>query len=339
MSTSFNRLVFRAKAVLCLVLLMTATFHLSGCATAPGGLLPADQLRIPLTNNDALSEALAGSPFAGASALDIFPVRQEFSLVMPDDSKVLSGKYAFSDGQFTITEVFAQNAGRSGTLTMDVTKQVNRIATSDGLEWKLDNSAARTAPQSAAGLDAYLQANAALLLAAKEMDAQAGTNAPSASTVTANPISTSPKPSAALNPLFGVLYTIAIIWYPIIGFFDTLLTVFTVSTILQSSLVGRFDGTWNASNAGNQLRVTISGGKITRIIDSASGQQLNILDNQSAIVEGNNVTFTADANVLGQSTPVTFEFDVQEMSNGSLVGSLTTLGNTFARVPVTLTRA
>jgi len=345
MSSRLNRLIFQGKVTLCLILMVQMQFLMGGCGIGAGSLLPADQLRIPINFGDEMNLALRNTPFSSATAIDVFPSQQNFSLVIPDSTRKLSGKYAFRDNAFTITEFFVQNANRSATIMMDDFKHVSRITTSNGLDWKLppDTSKSNVASAiSATGLDAYLQANSVLLDVAKQLDVESATAAgasPTSAVGSTSPATTEPKSSAALSPAVGVLYVIATIWYPIIGILDTLVTVFTVSTLLQSSLIGRFDGTWQASNASSDLIVTIAGGKITKIVDPSSGQQFDVTNADPATVDGNRVTFSADATVLGQDTPVTFEFEVQEMSNGSLAGSLSVFGDTFARVPVTMVRA
>jgi hypothetical protein len=344
MSAEFKRVVHRAKAVLCLILMLQAQLMINGgCGTSGGLLSPAQQLRIPLPSSHPLSQALSGSPFAGATALNVYPTSQRFDLELRDPTKQLSGKYAYRDGEFAITEFYTQNRGRSATLWIDESKRVSRIATSDGVDWKLSDVSARTDGDASAtvGVDAYLEANVALLEVARQLDEEfaASGEAPT-SIATAGSTSTDDKTTASLSdPLRIALVLIAGIWYPIAGIVTQLVTIFTVSTVLQSALVLRFDGTWSATNASSELIVTVSGGKITRLVDSSSGQQLDITDTQLTSVNGNQIVWTVDASVLGQTPTVTFEFDVQELSDGSLKGTLTTLGSSFARVPVTMTRA
>lgn len=347
MSSTFRRFSFQAKAILCLVLTLHMQFVLTGCGqNGLGFLTPAQQFRIPLSVNDALSKALRGTPFAGAFALDIFPNEQQFGLALPDASQKLSGKYAYIDGNFTITEFYVQNKGKSATISLDDAKHVGRIITSDGTTWKLpdDSSRVSAAGDQIAGLDAYLAANAGLLDVAEQLDAQAAiapTPSTPAPTVIVNPpTGTGTKAAASLDePLRSVLLIISSIWYPLYGILPALLAIFSVATVLQNALVLRFDGDWAASNAGSQLMVKIAGGKISKLVDPSSGQEIAISDSTLKTVDGNRVVWSVDANVLGQSTPVSFEFDVQEMANGSLKGTLTTIGSSFARVPVTMTRA
>ncbi|MEK6643305.1 MAG: hypothetical protein AABZ08_05300 [Planctomycetota bacterium] len=345
MSRSFNLVVFKSKAVLCLVLTLTCQVMLPGCGLNGISLLSgAEQLRVSLPADHPLRQALEGSPFR-ATAIDIFPTTQQFSLVLVDKTQKLSGKYAFVDGQFTIAEFFVINRGKSATLIMDGNKRVSRMITSDGSEWKLPVGSERIDAPTVDGVDAYLQANTMLLDVAQRMDDEIAAGAvtptpqpvPIVSLPAADP--TTPKATASYDdPLRAALLVISGIWFPLIGILPALLALFSVSAVLQSALVLRFDGTWMANNANSELQVSISGGKIIRLVDPSSGQEIGITDSKLESVSGNRVVWTVDTNILGQGTPVNFEFDVKELANGSLEGTLTTLGANLARVPLTMAR-
>ena len=337
MSSAFRRSMFRAKAILCLLLVLNVQFFIAGCGTN-GELLPADQLRISIAPDDPLIVALKDSPFAGASAVDLSLSQQEFSLVLPGRSQKLSGKYAFVDGQFTITQFSIENRNQSATLDLDTAKHVTQIVTGDGLVWKAPDSSRDVTESQGSGVDAYLAANTALMDLATQLDAErAASGNTTGSTTTDTPDPT--KTGATAQGFAAVLWVFATIMYPIIAIVPGLITLFTVGSVLQGTLVTRFDGTWDANNAGSTLQVTIKGGKIAKLIDPSSGQEFDVTNSELQSVQGNHVVWSADGAVLGQSTPVTFEFDVTEMSNGSLQGTLTTEGNTFAKVPVTMIRA
>ena len=344
MSAGFRRFVFRSKVVLCLLLIANVQFFIAGCGTASVPL-PAEQLRIPLSPGDALNTALSTTPFVSAAAIDLFPNQQSFSLELPNKSQQLSGKYAYADGEFTITELFLKNRDQSATIDLNSTKQISRIITSDGTTWKLPDSGRAAASSQSSGLNAYLDANSSLLDFAKQIDIANGTaDSPAYGTLgtagsnaNTNP---DPKSTASLSdPLTAVLLAFAALWYPFIGIWPGLIGVFTIASVFQGAMIARFDGDWAATSSGSKLMLTISRGKITQMVDPSSGQQLDIADSTLTSVQGDHVVWTVNANVLGQNVPVTFEFDVQEMSDGSLQGTLTTEGSNFARVPVTLTRS
>lgn len=339
MSAGFRRFVFRSKVVLCLLLIASVQFFVPGCGTNSVPL-PAEQLRIPLSPDDPMNTALSNTPFVSAAAIDLFPTQQAFNLELTNKSQQLSGKYAYVDGQFTITQLFLKNRDQSATIDLTSSKQIDKIITSDGTTWKLSDSARNTAASQSTDLDAYVAANSSLLDAAKQIDIENGTaNSSSYGTMDTASINPDPKSTASLtNPLQAVLLAFAALWYPFIGIWPGLLGVFTVATVIQGAMIARFDGNWAATSSGSQLSLTISRGKITQMVDPSSGQQLDIVDSALTSVDGNHVVWTVDANVMGQNVPVTFEFDVQEMSDGSLQGTLTTEGSNFARVPVTLTR-
>lgn len=344
MNRKLDRAIFVAKAALCIVLTVTSPLVISGCGLNGGSLLSgAEQFRVSLPADHPLRQALEGSPFR-ATAIDIFPTTQQFSLVLVDKTQRLAGKYAFVDGQFTISEFAVTNRGKSATLILDGNKRVTRIITSDGKEWKYSTGDERIETSSVNGVDAYLAANTMLLDVAQRMDTEiaATTTTPTIPAPVVNvPVgqTEAPKGGAALDdPLRAALLVLSSIWFPLIGIVPSLLALFTVSAVLSSALVLRFDGTWMANNANSELQVTIAGGKITRLIDPSSGQELGITESKLDSVNGNNVIWSVDTSVLGQGTPVNFEFDVKERADGTLEGTLTTLSSTLARVPLTMAR-
>lgn len=351
MSAGSQALIHRAKAILCIAITLYTPVFLTGCG--PGGLsqlfAPAGQYRIPLNSSHPLSQALVGSPFAYPSAIDVFPETQAFELVYRTGSQKLAGKYQYQNDEFTITEFSVAMRSLSATIYMDDQKRVSRIRTGDGMDWKREEtSRLNSANSNDDGVDAYLAANTDLLDVARQLDEELNTAGPIQTQSPSTPVTpapddastaTPPKTSMALStPLKGVLLILSSIWYPIVGIVQPLIAIFTVASILQATLVLRLDGTWEATNAGSALEVTVSGGKINRLIIPQSGQQLQIIDSRLDSVSGNRVVWSVEAQVLGQNTSVNFEFDVRELANGQLEGTLTTIGDSLARVPVTLTR-
>lgn len=346
---------FKAQAVICSLLVLNMQFLASGCGQAGLlGLPGAGTYQIPLTADHPLTKALQGSAFQGAKLMEIMPEAQAFRLVFPGSTRQVSGNYSFSGGQFVITQFTFKQDGRSATLNFDASRKVTSIASSDGIAWaRLGGSNAKSTADLSSPDNPYAIANADLVEFAREMDAQGGTNSlpgqGNSGGSTSQPGNggneggvpgLTPK-NGNLDAIDGasfILAVIAAIWAPLAGILQPLLTLFTVASLLEGSVLFRFDGNWRASNATSNLIVTINHGKISRLIDESSQQELGVVRSEIDDVSGNRVVWKVNAQVLGQATDVEFTFDVQEVANGTLEGTLTALGNSFARVAVTMTR-
>lgn len=341
----------RIQAVLC-ILLMISMHTLPGCGQ--GGLLPttAGAYQIPLNESHPLTEALRGTAFQGAVMMEIFPQSQSFRLVYPDTQRQVSGQYGFHDEQFTITQFSFKVGAKSATIQFDNQRRVATITSSDGQAWSrpLDS----LVPTDSARLNfdnPYAAANRDLLEVATRIEQQ-GANSSSTAIGTPGGTSGGSGGGTGTGPDFGfkpgsrdvidsvgfILAVVAIIWAPLAGIIGPLVTIFTVTTVLENALVLRFDGTWKATNASSNMLVTISRGKISRLVDESSQQEFQLMESRVRDVSGNRVVWSVLATVLGQSTEVEFTFDVQELADGTLQGTLTALSNSFARVAVTMSR-
>ena len=91
-----HHLFAKGKAVLCVLLILNLNYW-TGCGEAvltPQNTMPGQVERILLTPDHPVSQALAGSQFAGAVALDVDRASGEFSLVYADgETKQASGRY------------------------------------------------------------------------------------------------------------------------------------------------------------------------------------------------------------------------------------------------------
>lgn len=312
------------------------------------GLPAAGAYQIPLTADNPLTRALQGSAFQGATLMEVTPQAQAFRLIFSDTGRQVSGNYALVGGEFTITQFTFKQNGKSATITFDENRRITSITSSSGDAWSRDENAKLIGVSSSSD-NPYVVANADLIEIARQVDAQGGING----TNNGNGGTTStgggsngggtgftPKGSGsdAIDNAGFILAVIAAIWAPLAGILQPLLTLFTVAAILESTVLFRFDGNWRASNASSNLLVTISRGKITRLVDESSQQELAVLRSEIDSVSGSRVVWTVNAQVLGQATDVEFTFDVQEVANGTLEGTLTALGSSFARVAVTMTR-
>jgi hypothetical protein len=346
MKRGLQNLIRVLKTTLCVVLSLNIHVFIAGCGQNPLAGPTASLLTVQLTADHPLKLALKGSQFQDATNFIAQPDKQEFRLTFPDIKRQVRGHYAFVDGEFTITEFFFKNTARSAIVTMNDAKQVDTITTSDGYQWKRDGSASREqTDQSAQGVDAYLAANADLIEVARQLDQQSGLTTGSASgsttsaTGTVTPSVVKVSTADTRDSVRAVLAIVASIWAPLVGVLQPLITIFSVSVVLEALLVNRFDGSWIASNADTDLALTIKNGKIDSLIDKASQQQFTIVQSRLDRIDGNHVIWTVEAQILGQDPTVQFTFDMQELANGDLNGTLTALGNNFGRVPVTMTRS
>lgn len=349
-----HRLAYRLQCALCALLVLNLNW-VNGCGQGTLGLpTTAGAFQIRLSDSHPVTQALRGSAFQGAVLMEVYPQAQGFRLIYPDGDRQVSGAYSYTDGEFVITQFTFKKGAESATITFDASRQVSTITTSGGQSWTRPVEPASLRKASAAAVQSsnpYVLANLDLVAVAEEVDQNGGLAAyPSGNTGGTGGSSSSTTggvtgigykngnqeviPSVAV-----VLALVTAIWAPLAGLLGPLLTIFSVASILETTMVLRFDGTWRANNATSNMLVTISGGKITKLVDESSQQELEVLSTRLDTISGNRVVWTVLAKVLGQSTEVEFTFDVQELADGTLEGTLTALGNTFARVSVTMSRA
>jgi len=351
--TSNYTLRFKFQALVCVVLTLQLQFLTVGCGQ--GGVLglPGTGVyQIQLTADHPMTTALKGSAFQNAKLMEILPQSQTFRLVFSDSSRQVSGRYSFANGEFTITQFSIKHDGRSATMSLDEARRVTSISSSDGTAWVREFPAVSAKSGSSAlnSENPYIMANADLVELAERVDAQGGVAGTGGQTGS-NGGTTQPGSGGGvggLTPKGGnldaidgasfVLAVMAAIWAPLAGILQPLLALFTFATLIEGSVLFRFDGNWRASNASSNLIVTINHGKITRLVDESSQQELTVVRSEIDDVSGSRVIWKVNAQVLGQATDVEFTFDVQEVANGTLEGTLTALGNAFARVAVTMTR-
>ena len=154
--------------MLCVLLILNLNYW-TGCGQAvltPQNTTPGDVERILLTPDHPVSQALAGSQFAGAIAIDVDRASGQFSLVYADgETKQASGRYVGQGPSISITEFAFSRDGQGATLHLDPnTKQVTLLTTTTGFEWRPSAQvSAREIANNAQGKDAYRAANAELI--------------------------------------------------------------------------------------------------------------------------------------------------------------------------------
>lgn len=337
MLRAFKRFLFKAQACLCILLVLHTQFFIAGCG--PGfSLFPTGMFLIPLEASHPIVTALEGSSLAGPTALEVTPGTRQFRLIY-SDARELSGSYMMNGDSITLADFNFSVYGEGAKLEFNRAKQIAAISVHGGPSWSRpadDNS--RIAGADNGSTNPYIAANQDILELAASLDqaSQNGGTPPATPPAGGGPIKGAT--ASATSTLNSILAVLAAIWLPIATILQPLAQLFTVAFVLDNSFGLRFDGTWRAVNSTSNLIVTVSGGKITRLVDDASRQELDIVSTRLADRSGNRITWVVNARVLGQATTVEFTFDVEELTNGSLEGTLTALGNTFARVPVTMSR-
>lgn len=174
MNGSITRFNFRAKAVLCMTL-VAAMHVVVGCGGAASLVPPSGNL-VELTPDHPLARVLAGTPFSGATAFEVNAATNQFRLVFPDGSQQISGTFSYADGKAYVSRLTVADGTTSATLTIGANQQITSISTSAGPSWQRPGAEAAKASLATAvrpnTIESYLAANADLLAAAQEYDAQ-----------------------------------------------------------------------------------------------------------------------------------------------------------------------
>jgi len=346
MNRSLNRVNHTLKALLCIALILQLQFLTSGCGVSVVPSSGTDGwMSIDLSPGHPLNQALTDSRFADASAIEVNPKMQIFRFVFPDESRGITGQYEFVNGEFTVRQFHMQTADGSVTMQLNESKQVTSITTSGGESWsRADESVARV-KTSAPGVNGYMEANADLMDIAAEIDQQGAATEGQATgtggTVT-SPSADTPtvlKSNVALDSgVRTVLVLLAAVWAPLFGVLNSLVSFFTIGVIIDGLLATRLDGQWSATNAQSNLLLTISAGRIVQIVETAGDQEFDLKESTIETNTGTRVVWKVIATVPGQALEVEFQFDMQEVDRDNLEGTLTAMGDTFARVAMTMTR-
>lgn len=180
MNGTFAQFKHRAKAILC-VTLVTAMHVVVGCGGAAASLLPASGNLIELTPDHPMAQALAGTPFSGATAIEMNAATNQFRLVFPDGSQQISGTFAYDGGKAYVSRLTVAQGTMSATVSFAANQQITNISTSAGPSWARPGADAAKASLSTARantVESYLEANADLMEAAQEFDAQGVVTSP-----------------------------------------------------------------------------------------------------------------------------------------------------------------
>lgn len=192
MKRDYQAIIFRAKAVLCL--LLTANVCIWGLGCGQVGYSMLGEVVIQLTEDHPLTSALKGSEFEGATAIVVNPGMQTFRLIFPDEQRGLSGTYVNAPTAVELTSITLTTAQQTATLQLGTGQRVTQIVSTIGstwwrpAEWDQTTGNYATAPKAPAATgapsapsaakeittDAYAAANAELLGLAQQLDAENG---------------------------------------------------------------------------------------------------------------------------------------------------------------------
>jgi len=188
MNLALCKTTFKLKAILCVVLTLNVSIWALGCG-AVGASLFLGEKTIALTPDHPLTEALNGSDFEGATAVDVSPSTNQFRVIFPNAERELSGSYAMIAGQAVVIGLTFTKGAELLTLKLDAEKRITDIVSNQGQRWQrpvewntqaprapgfATAPAAPTAKTSTSDVDAYLQANSQLLELATQLDQQSG---------------------------------------------------------------------------------------------------------------------------------------------------------------------
>lgn len=171
MNRSLRRVLFKTKAIVCIVLILNVQYW-AGCGAAPVSL-PDGSYLVQLTADHALTQSLAGTAFSGATAVLINPTTNTFRVIFPDGVREISGRFDAGE-TVTLRQITIGRGAEQIQVSLDAAKHITQIANSNGAVWNRPADWTSSATTDENTLEAFKQANAELLDAAAALDAQAG---------------------------------------------------------------------------------------------------------------------------------------------------------------------
>ncbi|MCG8405330.1 MAG: hypothetical protein MI923_09050 [Phycisphaerales bacterium] len=176
------RLCRIVKAVVCTALILNLHVWAGGCGL--NGVFTVDgKIRIALTPDQPLTQTLAGSQFEGATAIEIDPAVNRFTLIFPTADREISGQYSLVKREFAITQLRLARGALSTDLALNNSKQVTSIEVSTGQRWERPAEwTGLTNDVLANGVDAYLAANIELVDQTRQLDGGDGARLPTPTT-------------------------------------------------------------------------------------------------------------------------------------------------------------
>ncbi|MFH1417366.1 MAG: hypothetical protein ABII12_03660 [Planctomycetota bacterium] len=235
---ALGRSILKAKAILCIALMLNLSFWIGGCGQSSSPLAVPGAITIPIEPGGPLAESLESSVFFDATAVEIVPDAQTFRFVFPDDYRRVSGKYTQTAGRFAVTELRLEQGAASMTLYLDTAWRVTAIADSNGERWDRPGHWDSAAAGGSDDLSAFLAANSELVSFAWSMDVQAGKadpNQPPPGGSDGDPIPVKDA-AALLGPPGIILHMLAALWAPFAIILPMLLGLFGILAGVQGLL-------------------------------------------------------------------------------------------------------
>lgn len=166
-------LSFKVKAVFSSVLLLSLHVVV-GCGTTTPSALSGGSGFVPLTADHPLSSALSGSIFQGASGIEVDSLTGRFRVIFPDGSRDLSGLVEYVDGKAQVRQLGLTHAGQSLTILFNNSHQITTMVSSSGDVWHHLAESVNAARAAASDGNPYVAANADIIEAARQFDANGG---------------------------------------------------------------------------------------------------------------------------------------------------------------------
>ncbi len=207
------RLTFQAKAILCILLTLNINVWLGGCAGQAGPLPTLDgKLLIPLGPDHPLNQSLQGSAFGMASAVEIDLNLRTARFIFPAADRAIEASYAGDGRDAVLTGVSFTRQGNSAAFTLNDRKEIVKVRTHNGLEWKRP-----TDWQSAADIESaenpFVAANGQLLEMATQFDAaQASGPQNQAGGSTSGNVPLDKSDASLPFPFAEIFVVVALIW-------------------------------------------------------------------------------------------------------------------------------
>ncbi|MCG8404496.1 MAG: hypothetical protein MI923_04775 [Phycisphaerales bacterium] len=324
MTSAASRSVYHQfTAILSVLLILNLHVWLGGCGN-PAGIAAPVNTRGVLSPDHPLVRALENSALVGATGFEIDSVKSTFQVIFVDETHRLNGKYAQGHGgDYTITELAIGRQGDSVTLTFDLGKRVTSIRTGNGVTWQAPAKTAASSiqPSSAGGTQAYVDANVELLNLAREVDRQSGISTSgqfmtipgSGETVDLTGLAASgSKTEAALigSVLLFIFSTTVLIWAPILGTLQVLLSIFLVTALIQQMISGIEPPPMNPVPMPDDPPEGDPPAEITDCNDNGVDDANDIADGDSSDCNGNSVPDDCESDTDGDGTIDECDFDL-----------------------------
>lgn len=162
----FGKLARSAMSLFCVILVMNLVVLTPGCGTQFNWNGPTSgHVRIELTPDHPISQALSGTGFEGAQLLEADMDAGTFRLVYPDAARNITGRFVRVGDSWEMVEFSFGTTDGAAQMTLDPSsRQVTMIETSQGDVWtptKVSEASSRTLEMDR--IDGFVQSNSELI--------------------------------------------------------------------------------------------------------------------------------------------------------------------------------